>query len=332
MVEKRRLVSIVVPMLNEQECLPRLHEELSRCCDSSLFEFEFIFVDDGSTDETPNVLSELREQDSRVRFVLLSRNFGHQAALTAGLDIALGEAVIMMDGDLQHPPDVIPRLIEKWEQGFDVVHTVRKETADAGIVKRLFSSGFYRVFNMVSGMDIQPGSADFRLISRQVLNELNRLPERQKFLRGLVPWLGFEQTSIEFDAPERFAGRTSYTFARNIRFALDGITSFSFYPLRRVIVLGWLTTLFSAGYAMFALGAWILTDKTVPGWTSLLLCITFFGGCHLLTTGLIGEYVGRIYHEIKQRPVYIVRETHGFAEHPAVPTIPIHNRERRRAG
>ncbi len=307
MDEARPLVSIVIPAYNEAECLPRLHAELCRACDPLPYAFEFLFVDDGSRDATPETLAQLRRRDGRVGYLALSRNFGHQAALSAGIERARGDAVIVMDGDLQHPPALIPVLLDRWRAGHDVVNTHRVQTVRIGLLKRLCSAAFYRVFNWAANVHLSPGSADFRLLARPVVDALNGLPERHRFLRGLIPWLGFRQTCVDFVAPERFAGHSKYTFLRSLRFALDGITAFSFYPLRRVTMLGWLIALGSVVYALYALGAHLFGHDTVPGWTSLLLCILFFGGCQLALAGILGEYLGRVLEQVKGRPLYIVR-------------------------
>lgn len=311
--ERQPLVSVVVPVLNEADCLSRLHAALVAICDALPFRFEYVFVDDGSTDATAAVLAGLRHRDERVRYLLLSRNFGHQAALSAGMEHAAGEAVVMMDGDLQHPPDVIPRLLEKWRAGYEVVNTARVETAAAPATKRLWSWVFYRVFNGTTNVAIEPGGADFRLMARVAVDALNALPERHRFLRGLVPWLGFRQTIVPFKAPARYAGASKYTFSRNLRFALEGLTAFSFYPLRLVTALGWATVMLSMAYGLFAIVAHLLGGHTVPGWTSLIVCVVFFGGAQMTVAGVLGEYIGRTFEQVLGRPVYIVREAVGLA-------------------
>jgi dolichol-phosphate mannosyltransferase len=305
------LVSIVVPLLNEAPCLPKLHEELVRVCDRLPYRFEWVFVDDGSTDATPDVLADLRQKDERVRYMVLSRNFGHQAALSAGLSFAAGDAVIMMDGDLQHPPTLIPTLLERWHAGHEIVNTIRHDSGGSRPLKRVLSAAFYRVFNWFANTQLRPGGADFRLMDRAIVNLLNDLPERQRFWRGLVPWLGFRQAWVEFTAPPRFAGRPKFTLYRSARFALDGITSFSFYPLRRLVFFGWVIVLASFVYALWALWAHLVLQHTVEGWTSLILCVLFLGGCQLMTLGIIGEYVGRVLEQVKGRPMYVVRQAVG---------------------
>jgi dolichol-phosphate mannosyltransferase len=305
------LISIIVPAYNEAQCLERLHQELRCVLDPLPYRFEFVFVDDGSSDTSVALLYALRERDPRVCFLSLSRNFGHQAALSAGLDHARGDAVVMMDGDLQHPPHVIPRLLDNWRAGFDVVNTIRLHTADISAAKRLLSAGFYWIFNKVGNRRIEPGAADFRLMSRVAVNALNQLPEKQRFLRGLVPWLGFRQTQVEFTAPERFAGRTKYTFTRSLRFALDGMTAFNFYPLRRVTLAGWLLAFAGALMGSLALVGTML-GGTVAGWAWVVLCLVFFSGCQLAVTGILGEYLGRVLEQVKDRPLYVVQKAAGF--------------------
>lgn len=306
-------VTVVIPVLNEAECLPKLYQELCRACDSLPYQFEFLFVDDGSTDRTAQILAQLRQADERICYLLLSRNFGHQAALSAGLSYAAGDAVIMMDGDLQHPPHLIPQLLERWQAGHEVVNTIRIETAGIHPLKQFWSTFFYWVFNRAANMSLQHGSADFRLLDRAAVDVLNDLPERHRFLRGLVPWLGFRQTGVEFSAPSRWAGRSKYGFLRNLRFALDGITAFSFYPLRRLTILGWIIMLASLTCGTYFLAASWFGHEAMAASTSLFLCISFFGGCQLLVAGVLGEYIGRILEQVKGRPLYIARGMAGLA-------------------
>ena len=307
------LISIVIPVLNEAECLPRLHAELRRVCDPlANYCFEFLFVEGGSTDGTSDVLRALRQADERVRFIVQTRNFGFQEAIGCGLQYARGDAVITMDGDLQHPPSLIPRLLEHWENGCEVVNTERVETVDQSFLRKLCSALFYRGFNWLSGMQIAPNSADFRLLARPAVDALNQLPERHLFFRGLIPWLGFRQITIPFTAPRRHAGGSKFNLKRNVWFALDGITAFSFYPLRKVVVFGWLVMLVSLLYAGYALTYHFVNGTSVPGWTSLLLCVLFLGGCQLLIMGVLGEYLGRVLEQVKGRPRFVVREVVGF--------------------
>ncbi len=312
MTQPAPLVSVVIPIMNEAECLPALLSELRRATTGLDYRFEFIFVDDGSSDATSDVLAHERMCDDRVCFLSLSRNFGHQSALAAGLSYARGAAVITMDGDLQHPPAMIPVLLAQFEAGADIVNTHRRTTDDAGLVKRVLSAGFYRAFNWLASVRLEPGSADFRLLSRPVVDVLNEIPEARKFLRGLIPWLGYRQTVVPFDAPARHAGTSKYSWAKNIRLAVDGMTAFSTNPLRKMALGGGIVAGFAFLYGFFAIFAHLFTNATVPGWTSMLVSILFLGGCQLTALGVIGEYCGRILEQVKGRPVYIVRVAAGF--------------------
>jgi dolichol-phosphate mannosyltransferase len=309
-------VSVVIPAYNEAPCLGALHRELSAVCDSLPYDFEFIFVNDGSTDETEALLADLRAQDDRVRYLVMSRNFGHQGAISAGLAFAAGDAVIMMDGDLQHPPSVIPRLLERWESGLEVVNTIRLETEDGSLIKKLLSRAFYWVFRALTGFPIERGGADFRLMARAPLDALNALPERHRFIRGLVPWLGFRQTSVTFRAPARWAGRPKFTFRRSARLALEGVTAFSLYPLRPLVVFGMLVAAASLACGLGALGWHFLGGGPISGWIAVLICVHFFGGCQLAALGIMSEYLGRTLDQVKGRPQYIVRSAIGFAATP----------------
>jgi len=306
------LVSVVVPIMNEAECLPALLAELRRATTGLEYRFEFIFVDDGSSDATPDVLAHERMCDDRVCYLSLSRNFGHQSALAAGLCYARGAAVITMDGDLQHPPAMIPVLLARFEAGADIVNTHRRTTDDAGLIKRVLSSGFYQTFNWLASIRLEPGSADFRLLSRPVVDVLNEIPEARKFLRGLIPWLGYRQTVVPFDAPARHAGASKYSWAKNIRLAVDGMTAFSTNPLRKMALGGGIVAAIAFLYGFFAIFAHLFTEATVPGWTSMLVSILFLGGCQLTALGVLGEYCGRILEQVKGRPVFIVRVAAGF--------------------
>ena len=253
------------------------------------YQFEFVFVDDGSTDPTAQILSRLRAADDRVRYLRLSRNFGHQSALSAGLAHSSGDAVIMMDGDLQHPPQLIPTLLDRWRDGYDIVSTLRLETEDIPPSKQFFSAMFYRVFNYLSTVRIEAGNADFRLMSRAAVDALNVLPERHRFLRGLIPWLGFPRTQVEFKAPARWAGRSKYTLLKNIRFALEGLTAFNFYPLRIVAAAGGLVASFSLVASLACLVAYFRNGELGAAWTAMALFTTFLGGIELLALGVLGR-------------------------------------------
>ncbi|QUV87789.1 MULTISPECIES: glycosyltransferase family 2 protein [Chloracidobacterium] len=307
-----RLLSIVAPCFNEAEGLEAFHTALTTAVASLPYDVEIIYVDDGSTDATPQVLARLRARDARVKTLTFSRNFGHQAALLAGLDAARGAAVITLDSDLQHPPELIPELVRAWEQGADIVYTVRRETADASFGKRLTSRLFYRLLNWGSGTPIIPGAADFRLMSRLAVNSFCAMRETHRFNRGLVSWLGFRTAAVPFDAPARFAGESKYSLTRMLRFAVHGLVSFSVWPLRMATLLGFGMAAFAALYIVYALYVFFVLRWTVPGWTSTLVTVLLIGGVQLISLGLVGEYVGKIYEEVKRRPLYVVRERQGF--------------------
>jgi dolichol-phosphate mannosyltransferase len=309
----RPTVSIVIPAHNEAPCLEKLHDELRAACDGLPYDVDFLFVDDGSTDESQELLARLRRQDARVRYLVMSRNFGHQAALSAGLAYATGDAVITMDADLQHPPRVIPELLAHWQQGFDIVNTIRLDTRATSAAKSYLSRAFYWVFCKVTGAALVPGSADFRLMSRPTVDAFNALPERQRFIRGLVPWLGFRQSGITFHAPARWAGSPKYTFRKSLRLALEGITAFCFYPLRCVGIAGFAVMSCAAGFGLFGLARQFLGGQPVAPATWIAVGLHFYGGSQLATLGIISEYLGRTLDQVKARPVYIIRSAHGCA-------------------
>lgn len=310
------LVSVVLPVYNEEKTIDEMYGRLASVMDSLTGETEFIFVNDGSVDGSGNKLAALIHRDERVKVIELSRNFGHQAAICAGLEYARGDAVIMMDADLQHPPELIPKLLQKWGEGNDIVYTVRDKSADAGLLKTISAKFFYRCINLLSRIDIPENSADFRLFDRSVVNELLRFKESTVFLRGLVVWVGFKKAAIHYDAAPRHAGETKYSLVKMLRFAFDGITSFSAMPLHVSTIIGVVVSLFSFSYAAYAICIKLFTDKALPGWTSVLVSVLFLGGVQLLSLGIIGEYLNRIYTETKRRPRYIIRGTYGVGCSP----------------
>ncbi len=308
------LLSVVVPVFNEREniaaLLARTQPVLSAAAQDN---YELVFVDDGSTDGTSADLERLSATDERIRPLRLSRNFGHQAALFAGLVHARGQAVVMMDGDLQHPPELIAALVDHWHGGYDVVQTIRREPADNSPVKRLTSRWFYRVLSALTQLRVTPGAADFRLMSRPALDAFLACTERRRFNRGLVQWIGFAYAEVPYNAAPRHAGRSKYSYRAMLRLAGDAIFSFSAWPLRLAGLLGACVSLAAAGYLLFVLWA-ALFEKTQPGWSSTLAAVLILGGVNLLVMWILGEYVGRLYEEVKQRPIFIVR--------PAVPAPP----------
>ncbi|MFI5204842.1 MAG: glycosyltransferase family 2 protein [Flavobacteriales bacterium] len=303
-------ISIVVPAYNEAGNLELLYHRVMEVWPTDL-QAEFIFVDDGSNDGSLQVIRALNAKDKRVRYISFSRNFGHQQALKAGIDHAYGDAVIMMDADLQHPPALIPGMIAKWKEGNEVVYTVRKNDPSLGVVKKQTSRGFYRWMNRLSGLKLEEGTADFRLIDKRVANEVRKMNDPYLFLRGLIPWMGFSQHRIEYTPEKRHSGKTKYSFFRMLKFALNGITSFSVKPLHLATLLGLIISSLAFIYGIYAVCMYLFTDQTTTGWASTLASILFIGGIQLIILGIIGEYLGKIYMQLKQRPNYIIREASG---------------------
>ncbi|HEY1124103.1 MAG TPA: glycosyltransferase family 2 protein [Sphingobium sp.] len=314
----KKLISIVVPCYNEQEVIDVTLDRLTKLCDGQpKYDFEIICVDDGSRDKTYSLLCAAAETNPRLRIVKFARNFGHQIAVTAGIDAATGDAVVLIDADLQDPPEVVVEMIAKWEEGFDVIYGVRASRAGETAFKLATARGFYRFLNKLSEVPIPLDTGDFRLMSRPVVDVLKSMPERHRFVRGMVAWIGFKQTALPYERVERFAGESKYPLRKMIRFALDGLLSFSSKPLQVSVTLG----LASAGFAMlgivYALALRIFSSVWVEGWTALMIAVLFMGGVQLLSLGIIGEYIGRIYSEVKRRPLYIVGEKVGFDGPPA---------------
>lgn len=302
-----KLISIVVPVFNEQENIQVFYQEVTKIMETIDHPFELIFVDDGSTDRTVLTLERISEQDSRVKAILLARNFGHQVALTCGLDHAVGEAVITMDGDLQHPPELLPVLIGKWEEGFEVVQTVRMATEGVSWFKERSSSLFYRLINAMSDIQIVEGGSDFRLLDKKVVQTFQCFKEKARFIRGIIGDMGYRQAQVEFVAPERFAGQSKFSLKKMIDFALNGITAYSKLPLRFAFYLGLLFGLISFGLTLDVVYIKLFTTEAVPGWATIAASVLLLGGLQLVVMGIIGEYVGRVFEEVKQRPLYWVR-------------------------
>jgi polyisoprenyl-phosphate glycosyltransferase len=313
------LYSIVIPVYNEAEVLPALYERLTRVLEGLLEPYEIIFVNDGSRDESPLLLRDFQARDRRVKFLSLSRNFGHQIAITAGLDYSSGQAAVVMDADLQDPPEVIPQLIEQWRKGYDLVFAVRAERHGDGLFKRATAAVFYRLFRRMSAMEIPLDAGDFRLMSRRAVEALQSIRERNRFIRGLAGWIGFRQTSVTFVRDVRRAGETKYPLSKMLQFALNGLISFSLIPLQLASYLGFLISSFGFFYIVYAIGLKLFTDRVVLGWTSVMVAVLFLGGVQLISLGIIGEYIGRIYEEVKQRPLYVVDESKGFEQARPLP-------------
>jgi dolichol-phosphate mannosyltransferase len=316
----RSRISIVIPLLNEADNIPLLHERLAVVGEAIDVDVEWVFVDDGSTDGSADVIALLATRDDRVKLVSFSRNFGHQAAITAGLDHATGDAVIMMDADLQHPPELIETLVARWREGYEVVYTVREATEGANVLKRGSSRAFYWLFNCLTGIDMPANAADFRLLDRKVVLALGQIRERTRFMRGLTSWVGFRSCPVPYIAAARHEGVSKYNWRRMINFALDGILSFSTIPLHVGIYLGMLMAVAGFGYMGFVVVAWATGwSVIIPGWTSMIMMVSIVGGLQLIILGIIGLYVGKIFEEVKQRPLYLVRRTLGWEATRAVP-------------
>lgn len=303
-----KLVSIVIPAFNEDENIPKIVEVIENLFSTLSYRYEIIFVADGCTDNTMESIEKIIERNSRVYFIELSRNFGHQLALKAGLDHANGDCVISMDCDLQHPPEIIPELLAKWESGYEVVYTIRQEDKKLPMGKRVTSNLFYKTINSLSDVEIETGSADFRLLDRNVVSVIRNFHENEPFLRGLVKWVGFRNTSIPYYPNKRYSGKSKYNLKRMIRFAMQGVTSFSVRPLYIAIYLGFTLSILSVMYIPYVLHAFH-TGKEVSGWASIIMTIVFFGGLKLIILGIIGIYIGKMFMQVKNRPSYIIRTT-----------------------
>ena len=311
-----KTVSLIIPVYCEEQIIEESHRRMKSVMDSlAHHDYELVYVDDGSTDNTVSILKRLAASSSKLKIIRLSRNFGHQIAITAGLDKAEGDAVIIIDADLQDPPEIIPRMIEKWMAGYKVVYAKRIARKGEGKFKRWTASFFYRILNKLTDINIPVNTGDFRLLDKRVVQEMKKIRERNRFMRGLASWVGFEQTSIEYERDQRLAGETKYSFRRMVKFALDGIFSFSHKPLKLALNIGIFSIVIGMAMIVYVFLGKIFFPKTVvPGWASILIAVVFFGGVQLFTIGIIGEYVARIYDEAKKRPLYIVREEINFDE------------------
>ncbi|WAA09213.1 glycosyltransferase family 2 protein [Fervidibacillus albus] len=300
--------SIIIPVYNEESVIRETYTRLKMVMDQTDGSYELLFVNDGSDDDTLKIIKELAYYDGSVKYLDFSRNFGHQIAITAGMDYAAGEAIVIIDADLQDPPELILEMIQKWEDGYDVVYAKRTRRKGETLFKKITAHLFYRLLRAATDIDIPVDTGDFRLIDRKVCNLLVEMRERNRFVRGLVSWVGFKQTAIEYERDERFAGESKYPLKKMMRFSLDGLTSFSYKPLKLASILGFLLSFGSIIGMMFIVYLKLFTELTVTGWSSLLITILFFNGVILIILGLIGEYIGRIYDEVKNRPLYILKD------------------------
>jgi len=301
--------SVVVPVFNEQEVLEEFYKRLFVVMERLSESYEIIFVNDGSKDKSLEIMRGLQGKNSGIKVLDFSRNFGHQIAITAGMDYSKGRAVIVIDADLQDPPEVIPDFIKKWKQGYDVVYGKREQRQGESIFKKLSAKIFYRILRTMTSIDIPVDAGDFRLIDRKVANVFSKqIRERNRYIRGLTSWVGFRQIGVLYKRDKRFAGKTKYPFSKMLKLGLDGISSFSNLPLKSVSYLGFLAAGGSFLYAIYAIVLKIFTDRPIHGWTSLILAVVFLGGVQLLSLGIIGEYIGRINDETKSRPLYIIKK------------------------
>lgn len=301
-------LSIVAPCYNEAHGLPELHKRLNAvCAQAGIESYEIVLINDGSVDDTWRVMQDLQRADAHVVAVNLSRNFGHQLALTAGLKLCWGQRIMIIDADLQDPPELLPAMMARMDDGIDVVYGQRRSREGETMFKRRTALAFYRLLGRLSEIEIPVDTGDFRLISRRALDALNAMPENHRFVRGMISWIGLRQEAFPYERAPRFAGRSKYPVMKMIRFALDAITGFSIKPLRLASYLGFLSALICAGLGVYVLASW-LTGSTTPGWTSLALIMLFMGSCQLIVTGILGEYLGRLFLESKGRPLFIVQD------------------------
>ncbi len=309
MVANKVDLSIVIPVFNEEENIFILHERLKKVCDSLVSSYEIIFVNDGSKDNSLLGMRKLANDFPEVFYINLSRNFGHQLAVTSGLENTRGKAVVIIDADLQDPPELIEKLYKKYKQGYQVVYAKRNTRKGETFLKKITAAYFYKTLNKITNITIPLNTGDFRLIDQKIVYYLKQMPEKNKFLRGQIAWLGFKQTEVLFDRDERLFGKTNYTYGKMIKLALDAITSFSNLPLQLVTRLGFLISLFSFLTILFALYSQFILERTITGWTSIIISSSFIGGVQLFVIGIIGEYLGRINTNVLNRPLYIIEET-----------------------
>ena len=307
------MISVVIPIFNEEENLPELRRRLVLSLDSTTETWEVILVNDGSRDRSGAMMRDYHAIDGRLKLINLSRNFGHQPAVTAGIHFACGDCVVLIDGDLQDPPEVIPEMIAQWKKGFQVVIGQRRSRADSDGTRGIGFKLFYPLFRRISDLPSAPDAGIFGLMDRSVVDEFNKLPERNRFIPGLRAWLGFRQTSVIYDRNERAAGKPKQTLGRLFKYAIDGMLSFSTRPLRSATYMGFFVSLVAFALAVFYLVTFFTEGKKAgSGFTTTVLCVLFLGGVQLICTGILGEYIGRVYEEIKQRPLYVVQEKIGF--------------------
>lgn len=305
----KKFISIVIPAYNEAQNISSVLNHVNEILRPIQIEYEVIIIDDGSDDNTPEIIEHLRPLHPQLQYIRFSRNFGHQAALKAGIDYARGTAVISMDADLQHPPQLIIEMIEHWTRGIEIVYTQRKPDKSLGWFKKLSSRWFYKILRTISDVNIEEGTADFRLIDRKVADIIKMQNDPFLFIRGLIPWMGFKQHKLEYEPAPRLHGTSKYTLRKMTAFAVNGITGFSIKPLRVAIFLGLIISFLSFLYGLYAIWAFMYDDRVISGWASVITSILFIGGIQLIILGIIGEYIGKAYLQSKNRPFYIVSES-----------------------
>lgn len=316
------VISVVIPIYNEEEIIAELYRRMTAAMEAIGEPYELVLINDGSRDTSIEKMRELSAKDPRVKLIDFSRNFGHQVAITAGMDYASGDAVVVIDADLQDPPEVIARLVEKWREGYDVVYAVRAKRKGDTLFKKATAAAFYRVLKQITNVDIPVDTGDFRLMSRRAINALLSVREKHRFIRGLVSWIGFRQTGVTFVREERFAGVTKYPLKKMLKFAFDGITSFSFMPLQMATYMGFFTSAAAFLGILIVVALKLFTTIPLPGWASMMVCTLLLGGIQLITLGIIGEYIGRIYDEVKRRPLYITQDLVNFDKSQRIPRTP----------
>jgi len=307
-MDKNYVYSIVIPVLNEEKVLNELYQRLTKVMTDIGESYEIIFINDGSTDNSLKIMKQLQTHDKRIKIIDFSRNFGHQIAITAGIDFTSGDAVITIDADLQDPPEVIPDLIKKWKEGYEVIYGIREKRKGENFFKKITALIFYRLINKMTMINMPPDSGDFRLIDKKVVNNLKNIRENNRYVRGLTYWIGFKQIGVPYERDKRFAGKSKYPIKKLFKLAYDAIFSFSNFPLKIATYFGFIVSFLSFLYLIYALIIKLFTNSVIHGWTSLMISILFLGGVQLICLGIIGEYIARINDEVKKRPLYIIKE------------------------
>ena len=302
-------ISVIIPVYNEEKNIQNLYDRLSGVMRNLNVTYELIFVNDGSNDASIGLIKVLSKKHTEVKYISFSRNFGHQIAVTAGLDKTVGDAVVIIDADLQDPPELIIEMYQKRSEGFDVIYAKRKNRQGEGFLKLWTAKMFYRILSKMTAISIPVDTGDFRMIDKKIVEVLREMPEKNKYLRGQISWVGFNQTFVEYDRQERHAGETGYTYRKMLHFAFDGITAFSDVPLKIVTYFGFMVSIIAFFVAIYALFSKFIWEDSVPGWTSLMIAILFIGGIQMIAIGIIGEYLSRMNHNIRNRPLYIVHES-----------------------